>query len=82
MADVVDEAESPETTDQETPRSRRPLLRVTVVLVVFALLAGVLIAKVLVPRPSLTSTQNDATADYEAAVATGKPVYVLFHSLT
>ncbi len=82
MADVVDEAEPPETTDQATPRPRRPLLRVTVVLIVFALLAGVLIAKVLVPRSSLTSNQNDATADYEAAVAAGKPIYVLFHSLT
>jgi len=82
MADVIDEAEPPEVTDQATLRPRRPLLRITVVLVVFALLAGVLIAKVLVPRPSLTSTQNDATADYEAAVAAGKPIYVLFHSLT
>ena len=31
---------------------------------------------------SITSTHNDAVADYEAALATGKPVYVLFHSLS
>ncbi|MHB1342231.1 MAG: thioredoxin family protein [Coriobacteriia bacterium] len=32
--------------------------------------------------PSITSVHNDAVADYEAAVASGKPVYVLFHSLS
>ena len=31
---------------------------------------------------TVTSTHNDAVADYEAALKTGKPVYVLFHSLT
>lgn len=31
---------------------------------------------------SITSVRNDAMADYEAAVASGKPIYVLFHSLT
>lgn len=31
---------------------------------------------------TITSQHNDAVADYEAAIATGKPVYVLFHSLT
>lgn len=31
---------------------------------------------------SLTTTHNDAVADYEAALKAGKPVYVLFHSLT
>jgi flagellar basal body-associated protein FliL len=30
----------------------------------------------------LTSTHNDAVADYEAAAKTGKPIYVLFHSLS
>jgi thioredoxin-like negative regulator of GroEL len=29
-----------------------------------------------------TSAHNDAVADYAAALKTGKPVYVLFHSLT
>ena len=32
--------------------------------------------------PTMTSTHNDAVADYEAALKTGKPVYLLFHSLT
>ncbi len=31
---------------------------------------------------TITSTHNDAVADYEAALASGKPVYLLFHSLT
>lgn len=31
---------------------------------------------------SITSVRNDAVADYDAAVASGKPIYVLFHSLT
>lgn len=31
---------------------------------------------------TITSTRNDAVADYEAALTTGKPIYVLFHSLT
>jgi len=31
---------------------------------------------------TITSTHNDAVADYEAALETGKPVYVLFHSLS
>ena len=32
--------------------------------------------------PTVTSTHNDAVADYEAALKTGKPIYVLFHSLS
>ena len=31
---------------------------------------------------TITSVHNDAVADYEAALKTGKPVYLLFHSLT
>ncbi|MCL5887821.1 MAG: thioredoxin family protein [Actinobacteria bacterium] len=31
---------------------------------------------------SITSVRNDAMVDYDAAVASGKPIYVLFHSLT
>jgi thiol-disulfide isomerase/thioredoxin len=31
---------------------------------------------------SLTSVRNDAVADYGAALKTGKPIYLLFHSLT
>ena len=31
---------------------------------------------------TMTSTHNDAVADYAAALKTGKPIYLLFHSLT
>ena len=31
---------------------------------------------------TITSTHNDAVADYEAALKTSKPIYVPFHSLT
>ena len=31
---------------------------------------------------TVTSSHNDASADYEAALKTGKPIYVLFHSLS
>ncbi len=30
----------------------------------------------------LTSAHNDAVADYDAAAKSGKPIYVLFHSLS
>jgi hypothetical protein len=82
MADVADGLGATEPIDQGAPRPRRPFLKVTVVLVVFALIAGVLLAKVLVPQSSLTSAHNDAVVDYEAAVKAGRPIYVLFHSLT
>jgi hypothetical protein len=31
---------------------------------------------------SVTSTRGDALADYEAARKTGRPIYILFHSLS
>lgn len=31
---------------------------------------------------TMTAVHNDATADFKAALLTGKPVFVLFHSLT
>jgi thioredoxin-like negative regulator of GroEL len=31
---------------------------------------------------TITSVHNDASADFKAAILSGKPVYVLFHSLT
>lgn len=68
--------------------------RLVIVLVVVAIIAVTLIAKTLtastdtapsesaMATASLTSTQNDAVADYDTALAAGKPVYILFHSLT
>lgn len=31
---------------------------------------------------TITSVHNDAVADFDAAIASGKPIYVLFHSLS
>lgn len=81
----------------ENPPTTRPkttVLRVAIVLVVVAVFAGILIAKAGADRDaankgkaavsltSITSIHNDAVADYEAALKSGKPVYVLFHSLS
>lgn len=75
----------------EAPRSGVSR-RVAIALAVAALFAGVLAAKYLAPSQadtadapvaathSLTSVRNDALADYEAAMATGRPIYVMFHS--
>jgi hypothetical protein len=91
---VTDDQEVSEIIDPPTERSRAVSLKIVLVLVVVALFAGVVTAKVLASRssrvadgrggigPALTSTHNDAVADYEAATKTGKPVYVLFHSLS
>ncbi|MDZ4168633.1 MAG: hypothetical protein U1E26_03110 [Coriobacteriia bacterium] len=67
--------------------------RLVVVFAVIAVFAGVIVAKYLPPswaggndspaaQASLTSVRNDATADYEAAVKSGKPIYVMFHSMS
>jgi hypothetical protein len=77
----------------EEPASRWAVsTRVAVALVVVAIFAGIFAAKSMAPSPggsgtlaaeeSATSVRNDASADYVAALATGKPVYVLFHSLS
>jgi hypothetical protein len=59
---------------------------------VAVLLAGILAAKAVVPRrtddapsdqvSSITALHNDAVADYQEALKAGKPIYVLFHSLS
>ena len=64
---------------------------VVIALLVVAILAGVFVAKIVAPSdsdggnsastPSLTATHNDAVVDYQAALKSGRPVYVLFHSL-
>ena len=79
-------------TDEPQPGARIPSPKIVIALVVVALLAGVVAAKVLGPRPqagtatsaasSMTSVHNDAVADYQAARKAGKPIYVLFHSLS
>ena len=64
--------------------------RLAILLAVTAVFAAIVLLKVLAPSAvapsapgaaaSLTSVHNDAVADYEAALAAGKPIYVLFHS--
>lgn len=66
--------------------------RFILIAVILAVFAGLLLAKVtgnepapgnaLTSTPSITSARNDASADYEAARRSGKPIYVLFHSLS
>ena len=91
---MSNEHEVSETADATPVRAKSISLKVVVLLVVIAAFAGVLTAKMLTSRDaagaggqalagsSLTSVHNDAMADYEAALKTGKPVYVLFHSLS
>ena len=79
-------------TAEPQPGTRIPSPKIVIALVVMALLAGVVAAKVLGPRTqadpatpaaaSMTSVHNDAVADYESARKAGKPIYVLFHSLS
>lgn len=69
----------------------------TIVLLVVAVFLGVIVMKLVLDDAattvppgtesaasgtSITSVRNDAVADYEAAVTSGKPIYVLFHSLS
>ncbi len=89
---MADKDELQETTEPGAPGPRVFSTKLVVALVVVAVFAGVLVAKALAPDPqadsgagesaSITSTRTDATADYEAALKSGKPIYVLFHSLT
>lgn len=91
---MTDEQEAPDTVDQPTAHRGAISPKIVVLLVVVAVFAGVLTARVLASRPtsgtgspvavapSPTSTRNDAMADYQAAIKTGKPIYVLFHSLS
>ena len=75
------------------PDSRpRRSARLVILLAVIAVFAAIVLVKVLgapAAAPSapgdtasLTSVHNDAVVDYEAALAAGKPIYVLFHSLS
>ena len=88
------EQEGPQESTQPEPTTKPGAsTKMVIAFVVVAVFAGVIAAKYLSPsRPgggagqatqeSVTSVRNDAAADYEAAVKTGKPIYVLFHSLS
>jgi hypothetical protein len=80
-------------TEDPQPGTRIPSPKIVIALVFVALLAGVVAAKVLAPRlqgntaartpaSSMTSVHNDAVTDYQSALKAGKPIYVLFHSLS
>lgn len=76
---------------------RRRFPKAAMALLIAAMFLGLLIVKLATadrpvgaPPPaggdaapaSITSVRNDALADYERALRTGKPIYALFHSLT
>ena len=68
--------------------------KVPVILLIVAILLGLVLVKLVsddaAPTTSsagetgtsMTSVHNDAVSDYEAAVASGRPIYLLFHSLS
>lgn len=74
----------------QAPRKPFPV-RLAIALGVLGLFAVLLAVKAAPPRAaspnpqggtSLTSVHNDAVADHDAALRAGKPIYVLFHSLS
>ncbi len=85
---MTDQDDMTTPTEAEEPTPRRISSRTAIVLVVIAIFAGLFAVKALDTRTqpaagdSITSVKNDAVADYEAALQTGKPIYVLFHSLS
>ena len=78
----------------DAPRKRMVASPALIIVLIVVALFAILLAKVFqnpttpatttssTSGRSLTSTRNDAVADYEAALKSGKPVYILFHSLT
>lgn len=73
--------------------SRSGVQALVVVAVVLAVFAGLLIGKGIFASPetrqptsngvvSITAQRNDASGDYATALRTGRPIYVLFHSLS
>ncbi|HZL06873.1 MAG TPA: thioredoxin family protein [Coriobacteriia bacterium] len=82
----------PQAASTETEPRPTSSARLVILLAVIAVFAAIVLIKVLAApdtapsapdtAASLTSVHNDAVGDYEAALATGKPIYVLFHSLS
>lgn len=80
------------TTESDSASRPSSSARLVILLAVIVVFAAIVLIKVLsapgtTPNTpdaaaSLTSVHNDAVADYEAAIEAGKPIYVLFHSLT
>ena len=95
MADIDDEGAPEEIAPEKTATTYTRA--VIIIAVVAAAFGGILFAKSLGDRvpatgetdstsqvggASITSVHNDALRDYQAALKTGKPIYVLFHSLS
>jgi thioredoxin-like negative regulator of GroEL len=86
------EEKSPDDAPTATGRSKGPIaLLVVAVFIGFVAIKLVSDGVGTAPSPAsegapagttITSVRNDAAVDYDAAVASGKPIYVLFHSLT
>lgn len=82
----------PQTTTRESESRPKPPARLIILLVIVAVFAAIVLLKVLTTpdtaptapdaAASITSVHNDALGDYEAALAAGRPIYVLFHSLS
>lgn len=78
------------------PTKGRPTSKTVIVLIVAALFLGLIVGKLVTAGDSstsapsgvtagdasITSGGNDATADYGAALKSGTPIYLLFHSST
>lgn len=87
---MTPEEDDPIEQEPEESVTSKPPRTTIVLLVVVALFAGVAIAKFVAPKSepsvsggaSLTTVHSDAVADYEAARETGRPIYILFHSLS
>ncbi len=77
---------------EDEPRAREPMSMGVRIMIVVAVALAIALAFVLregrapesqvADAGSMTSANNDAVADYEAALEAGKPIYILFHSLT
>lgn len=77
--------------DTQPGDSERSGRGVVVFLYVVAAVLGLVLVGLVVPRHAPTPTNvtgtrtavsNDAVADYESARASGRPIFVLFHSLS
>lgn len=74
-----------EPAEPSAPEPKKFPAKLAVVLVVAAVFAGVLTAKSLTPAPETSvpvasTSGGGAVADYQEAVQSGKPIYLLFRS--
>ncbi len=87
---MSDERSSDSMEGAEVSRKRSSWVLVVALALLIALLGGLLVVELtasplngrLADSGTPDATATDAVSSYRAAVATGKPVYVLFHSLS